>query len=220
MNGPWRQCGVTLLTIGCIVNGMGCHPCRLGKSERRAIAWMIDESDEHDSPMIRFHFPPPHDAYAGEVRRVQGMLHLDEEFRLGGNGGWFGVDVMDVTLGEPDLDENVRNNVEFLSGKRFPISTFHLREIAVDRDRLIRGRRADVTLHGDFSLKGVTIPLSVPALLEVESDPNGRFVLHLSGSFVLEELRQTFGIAGPGAEDDPAGNRLLFELQFTLVHGS
>jgi len=217
MNDPWRQSRVTLLAIGCIANGMGCHSTRVGESNGRTIVWMIDESHEHDSAVIRFHFPPPHDAYAGEVRRVQGILHLDEEFRLGREGGWFSVDVMAVTLGEPDLDENVRNNVEFLYGKKFPISRFHLREIAVDRDRHIRGRRADVTLHGDFSLKGVSIPLSVPAMLEVAKEPNGRPGLDLLGSFVLEDLRETFGISGPGDEDDPAGNRLLFEFQFRLV---
>lgn len=181
---------------------------------------MIDESDEHSSSVIRFHFPPPHDEYAGEVQRVQGMIHLDEEFRLCREGGRFSVDVMDVTLGEPDLDENVRNNVEFLFGKKFPESTLHLRRIIVDRDRFIRGRYADVTLNGDFTLKGVSIPLSVTAVLEVVVDPGGFPVLLLGGSFSLENTRETFGIEGPGAEDDPSGDRMLFEFRFRLVQCS
>lgn len=208
------------MSIWCIVIGMGCHTNRVVDSHRRSFVWKIDESLEQEVAAIRFHFPPPQDAYAGEVRRVQGMLHLDEDFRLAPEGGWFRVEVKDVALGEPDLDENVRNNVEFLAGKQFPISTFHLREITPKRHRFIRGRVAEVILHGDFMLRDVTIPLSAPATLEVVSDPGGCPVLFLCGSFVLEELRQNFGITGPGTEDNPAGNRLLFDFRFRLIRHS
>ncbi len=220
MKGSWRKYGLTLLAVGFLANGEGCRRGRAGNAERRPIFWVMDESPDNDLPTIRFHFAPPHDAYAGEVRRVQGAIHFDDEFRLGRDGGWFSVDVTNVTLGEPDLDENVRNNVEFLFGKQFPVSKYVIRSITAGRERIQGSSPVEITLHGDFQLKGVTIPLSVPAKMEYAKDSRDASVLLMSGSFSLEKLRETYGISGPGHENDPAGNRLTFEFHFTLVRGN
>jgi len=208
---------IAVLAIAHASCGTACRRTSMRTTDPRVTIWKIDESRKDGSSVIRFHFPPPQDVYAGEVGRVRGELYLGDDFLLDRSGGWFSVDVMDVTLGEPDLDENVRNNVELLSGKRFPTSTFRVRSITADQGRIVPGRRAEVTLHGDFELKGVTIPLSVSASLEFAIDSNDRSALWMSGSFALEALRKTFDIMGPGGGDDVAGDRLHFAFRFTLV---
>lgn len=158
-----------------------------------------------DAASIRFEFPPPEDAYRGEVRRVRGELVFGDLQQQSASRGWFEVDITDVTMGDADLDENVRYNIEFLEGRRFPLARFEV-------DRLIEesaakdpesGRR--VVLEGQFTLKGRTVPLSVHATLRPTGGDPRRADLILETRWTLEKLEERFGIIGPGspvAEDD------------------
>lgn len=181
--------------------------------------WTVRQDVQVEAPPIRFAFATPLEHYAGEIRRAGGELHLRKDLSLADAQGSFSVDIFALTMGEPDLDENVRNNVELLAGKKFPISRFTLRRISSDRERLTPGDSIAATLIGDFELKGVRIPLAASAVLELRTENAGPSTLSLTGSFTIESLRETFHILGPSGEDEPAGNRLTVEFHFVLVPG-
>lgn len=152
---------------------------------------------------------------AGEVRNVSGRLLLGPSDQLAGVQGRLDVNILEVTMGEPDLDSNVHNNVEFLQAKSFPQSSYEIRSITSAAKTLKPGEPAPVTLHGLFALKGVVVPMDVAAQMKLGKDGAANS-LTLEGSFAIEQLRERFHIAGPGAENDPAGDRLLldFQIQF------
>lgn len=167
---------------------------------------------------IRFEFPPPEDAYRGEVRRVRGELLLGAARRGPGARGWFEVDVTDVTMGDADLDENVRFNIEFLEGRRFPLARY-------DVDHVIEVQEPErlVTLVGRFTLKGRTVPLQVEGRIRPAGDENGPYQWVFETSWTLDRLSERFNIIGPGSpvadEDEPSGrpgDRLNFHLHVFL----
>ncbi len=179
--------------------------------------WRVAPRNDSDPPPARFTFDAPVDNYAGEFARLTGELRLSGDLDLRGAGGAFEAHILDLTMGEKDLDANVRNNVELLCGKQFPVSTFTIRSIDGAGDRLRHNSANDVTLHGELTLKGVTIPLAVPAVLEPRTDTDGRRTIRLRASFAIEQLRARFNIYGPGGENEPAGDRVRVNVDTLLV---
>lgn len=162
---------------------------------------------------ILFSFPVPHEAYAGEVRAGRGWVESDAGGRLRGE---FTVRVDDVDMGEADLNQNIRYAAEMLRGKDFPEISFAF-EDAQPAGRLApEAGPVDAVLEGTFRLKGVAVGLRVPARLQLVPAASGS-ELDLRGSFELAQLRERFGISGPGAENDPAGDRVRITVHFVLV---
>jgi len=188
------------------------------KSQLRWTTWVVVNTVGDENPPVRFRFPEPLDSYAGYVRKLQGKLAGDQNLRLFTIKGWFMADIQDVTLGDPDLDQSVRNSAELLNGRQFPVSTFTLDSVEGAADEIVEGASTRVKLRGTLELKGVAVPLEVDASFERRAAENGRPQLILKGSFGLEQLQEKFAITGPGGPDEPAGNRLVLDLHITLVH--
>jgi polyisoprenoid-binding protein YceI len=148
---------------------------------------------------IRFEFPPPEDAYRGEVRRVRGELLLGTFRNERGSHGWFEVDITDVTMGDADLDENVRFNIEFLEGRRFPLARFDVDKVTESPSREGSEQVRHVALFGRFTLKGRTVPLHVKGRIRPVGDENGPGELVLETSWTLDQLSERFNIIGPGS---------------------
>lgn len=188
----------------------GCASTGADRDARpTAEVWrVVENSDGH--PPITFSFLEPFETYSGVFPRVEGELH----FGHGGATGWFRVAIMEVTLGEADLDANVRNNMEMLAGGKFPTSTFTVRSIVGARKEY--ASEIPVTLFGGLELKDATAALIAPATIQdVEQD--GKTLRRFRGQFMIEQLRERFRIIGPGAESDPAGNRVEVRFDVTLV---
>jgi hypothetical protein len=190
--------------------------------------WTLGPQD--GSCNISFSFPPPHEDYSGEVRAATGWVEIEA---AGHASGSFTVCAADVDMGEPDLTENVRFAAEMLRGKDFPYITFDFENAHLSGCRspsdgappkcapavsaVPSGHPAhSVVLDGTFRLKGVAIPLSVPAQVEFIPREN-ETDLHLQGAFELHDLRKRFAISGPGGDDDPAGDTLRLTFDFLLT---
>lgn len=124
---------------------------------------------------------------------------------------------MDVTLGEPDLDDSVRSSKEFLFAGRHPNSRYVFKAPIPCMHDWQESVPAMVRLHGEFTLKGVTVPLEVNAVWTFRRTANGAWRLRFESDFSLEQLREVFHIVGPGGENEPAGNRLHFQVRTCLI---
>lgn len=213
---------VALLTgaasmAGCRAPGAPVTPSHESTSIKVNVRqWRVERSSSSPAP-VRFAFPPPFENHTGVFPSLDGRLYCAEGGSLAGAHGWFTVNILDVTTGEDDLDQNVRHNVEMLQGKTFPTSTFTVRSISSSRSTLESGETVSVTLEGPLELKGVVVDLIVPASITLQLDSAGGRRLRLAGRFFLEQLRERFRIAGPGTNDGPSGNRVTVEFDVVLV---
>jgi hypothetical protein len=137
-----------------------------------------------------------------------GWVEVDGQGRMSGQ---FAVRAQDVDMGEDELTQNVRYAAEMLQGEDFPEISFTFQDASLNAP-VVSGRPSRATLDGAFRLKGVEVRLSTLAEVKATSDS-----LELRGAFELTGLRERFGIVGPGAEDDPAGNMLRFSFEFVLT---
>lgn len=147
---------------------------------------------------------------------MRGEINLGKNQTLTNARGWFEVEVKNVTLGEDALDDSVRNSVEFLYSIEFPTSRFEFQSIDCSAKRLTT-QPVEGLLVGNFTLKGVSIPLRARATLSPHRHEDGQWHLDLTADFTLEQLREVFHISGPGGESEPAGNRMFFKVKTTLV---
>lgn len=179
--------------------------------------WVIPNNVSANVAPIHFHFPKPIEGYSGKVTSMRGRIQFVKDCMLSGAHGWFEVDVKNVTLGEDALDDSVRNSVEFLYSPEFPTSRFEFQSIDSSSSHLTTVDTIRGFLVGNFTLKGVSIPLRARATLRPHRHVDGQWHLDLTAEFTLEQLREVFHIAGPGGESEPAGNRMFFEVKTTLV---
>ncbi|MFQ5462359.1 MAG: YceI family protein [Phycisphaerae bacterium] len=172
------------------------------------------------APQVVFRFPAPLDGYSGEVGRVTGSFDLPSDLALAQGRGSFVAEMMTVTMGDPDLDHALHDSSFFLNAAKYPTSRFVIESIAVDPaagvSRLTYGELTAMTMSGAFTLKGVSIPLSVRSMVEpiVASDGTPRIVMR--GAF---EIRLSpFGIDGPDPPEDGsvAHDTLLFDFNLML----
>lgn len=198
--------GLRMLGLAFLVYASGC---RSAASIQR---WEAQKQEGGDPPQIRFSFDKPHDAYQGVASISHGVLHLGPRGTFEKATGRFEVSIDSISLGEAELDESVRYGAVLLQGRKYPHIRFTIREIRAGVRHL--NEVQDVVLVGDFELKGGSVPLNVSARLERQQSKEGVVRLLLSGEFNLEQLQERFGITGPGAEGDAAGNfvRITFHV--------
>lgn len=188
-----------------------------------------------NSRAISFSFPPPHNVYAGEFARVDGWLKLPCDGEICGE---FRVSVADLDMGETDLTRSVQFAAEMLQGETYPQAAFVVRQIAPQADVArfladsfgnpasetpspLESRRADrsldLALSGDFQLKGVTGPMSVPVRL-TPAAPGGTNAptLLLTGSFTIDNLTSKYNLAVP-EPGDPASDRVVVHVRLGLA---
>ncbi len=174
--------------------------------------WITDARKSGARATLVFHFPSPLSGYSGEVRRVRGKLDLASPRSLKGASASFEVDVTSVTMGEPDLDDALQGGT-FLGSQQFPQSTFITKSITADRQRLQHGQSSMATMDGIFTLKSVSIPLTVRASFEPAVSEDGAPRLNMKGTFRIPI--GAFAIEGPDGPE-PARSTLVFQFQFML----
>ncbi|MEM1107242.1 MAG: YceI family protein [Planctomycetota bacterium] len=168
--------------------------------------WTIDEAAQAFRPAVQFKFPAPLDAYSGEASSVFGTLTLGEGLSLEGSRGRFAADPASVTMGESELDSAI--HATMLEVESFPESYFELERVETEFAQPAFGTVAAAVLHGSFTMKGVSIPLSVPASVEAFLGDDGKPRLSIDGRWEVR-LLDPFGIDGPPG-DAPANDTLIY----------
>jgi len=163
-------------------------------------SWRIDMAANAERPSIRFRFPAPLDSYSGQARDLTGELRVPLR-AIGDAAGSFIVTVNSVTMGEPDLDDYLMTP-EMLDEGQYPTARFELERAEAPSDQPLEfGVVIPFTMHGQFTMKGATIPLTVPAQLELTVGVDRRPRLILQGGWRVDLMRH-FGLEGPDGPDD------------------
>ncbi len=173
--------------------------------------WIMSEEAVEGAPFLQFWFPAPLDSYAGEAKEVTGTLQLAERGTLAGATGRVEVDTSSLTMGMPELNNTVLDNV---SAEQFPLSYFELKEVQGEDLTLRPEQKTEFTGTGIFHMKGLEIPLKVDAWIRPEADENGSATLVTHAQFHIA-LADPFGIEGPPGPI-AISNRLNFYLIFQL----
>ncbi|MEM8738900.1 MAG: YceI family protein [Planctomycetota bacterium] len=168
--------------------------------------WTIDRDAQARRPAVQFKFPAPLDAYSGEAADVSGTLALGPGLTLADLRGTFHADPASVTMGEPDLDSAI--HATMLEVAKYPDATFQVERVETQFEQPAFGVVAAAVLHGSFTMKDQTIPLTVPVSVEAYLGDDGRPRLSIDGLWRLR-LLEPFGIEGPPGEA-PANDTLVF----------
>lgn len=170
--------------------------------------------DPEAGPAVQFAFPAPLDAYAGEATRVGGSLTLASVDTLAGLRGRVTVEPTSVTMGEDDLDAWIHEGV--LQAAEHPESSFEIGSVEAPADaEPAFGRPTPLTLHGTFTMKGRSVPLSVPVQVEAFVAADGTPRLRMDGAWELG-IAEPYGIDGPPG-DEEAASRLRFSCRLTYA---
>lgn len=170
--------------------------------------WRLGEPGTHAPSLVRFRFPAPLDQYAGEVMRGRGRLTLGENRTVDGGDGFVEMDPASVTMGFPDLDKALQGGM-FLATRKHGPARFEAATLSGDGRPLAFGRLVPGAATGTFTLKGISIPLTVPLEFEPVIDENARPRLLVKGGFSID--LNTFSIEGADGPA-PANHTLLIDL--------
>jgi len=102
--------------------------------------------------------------FVGEATQLTGHLNFDKELNFKTASGKFIVPVTSVTMGEPDLDLDIHKTM--LKSSKYPESDFIFSRIVSDQDKLTFGQVIAAKLPGRFTMKGITVDLTVPVSIE------------------------------------------------------
>ncbi len=177
-------------------------------------AWRLRAARPDDPPRLAFHFLSPLDGMRGEVGQVEGELVLGPDRAFAGAAGWVEAAVATVSMGDPALDEWIQGERR-LNGPGFPRARFELERLALDADALAFGRLTTGVATGTFTLKGLSVPLTMRLQLEAVVDDAGGPLLVAQGAFELP-IKDPYGMEGPGGPER-ANTTLAFDVEFPLV---
>ena len=175
--------------------------------------WLLEKPGLDDPPMIQFHFPAPLDNYSGEVNDGFGGFQLPDALQLDGGQGFIEIDTRSaVTMGDPALDEAIRGSM-ILYVKKYPNARFDLESISSDGQPIDYGRLTPAQVHGIFTLKGRSMPLTAVMEAEPIIADDGVPRLFLRGAFTINLM--DFDIEGTDGPA-PARHTLMFDVNFKL----
>ena len=172
------------------------------------LSWEITNKKNDSEPGIQFRFPPPLDAYSGEVKTFSGALNFSKGHMFTSMRGFLKTDTFSITMGEADLDSTIKGSL-FLESETYPVSEFIITNVSATMQKPGFGQLSIVNLNGIFKMKGKEQQMSVPATIEPVIGENGNPELIVSGSFSID-LRnfEIEGATGP----EPQKYTLLFDL--------
>ncbi len=174
--------------------------------------WAVDAAAQAQRPAVQFAFGAPLDNYAGRAKELSGSLKLGEGLSLQDAAGQFVVPIKSVTMGDSDLDSEIFG---WLSGKQHPDSSFRFEAIETSVEKLSFGEVIPGVLVGKFTMKGITIPLSVPVSIEAVLGSDGRPRMTIDGRWVID-ITDPFKVAGPDGPADVA-RLLIYQCHIVLA---
>lgn len=167
-----------------------------------------------EKPLVSFTFPEPLNDYKGEAKEVSGELTIAESMSTATLRGFIEVLTASVTLGESGIDENAHSAM-FMNVEKYPVSRFTITSVdAAEGASLLGAEKMGVTMHGGFTLKGITVLIRVPATLSLDSGDDGEPVrMKLEASWEINILKP-FEIPGPSTSE--AAERVVFKADLVL----
>ncbi|MBN8643938.1 MAG: YceI family protein [Planctomycetes bacterium] len=162
------------------------------------------------APPVRFQFPEPLQEYKGTASKVVAELTLpdDKEPLLDAMTLRVDVEAASVSLGEADIDANAHSAM-FMNVEKHPTSNFVL--TGIDPPGVVLGPKPAIfTMRGDFTLKGITIPVEVAAAMTRLKDGN----IELDARWTVNILKP-FEIPGPATGEAAERVDLRATLRFS-----
>jgi polyisoprenoid-binding protein YceI len=186
-------------------------------AEKPANALRFRVMPRAETAVVSFTFPEPLSDYKGEAKEVGGELTIAESMDAATLRGFIEVKTASVTLGESGIDENAHSAM-FMNVEKYPVSRFTITSVeAAEGASLLGAEKVDVKMHGDFSLKGHTIPIVVPTTLAVRRAAYGGVgAITLGASWEINILKP-FEIPGPSTGE--AAERVVFKADLVVEPG-
>jgi polyisoprenoid-binding protein YceI len=157
----------------------------------------------HSSVIFRIRHADVANFY-GVFRKVSGEVSLDEK-DLAGSSVAIEVDAASVDTRDEGRDRHLRNP-DFLDVKQFPAITFKSRSVA--------RKGEDFEVAGDFTLRGVTKPLTATVRKTGAGELNPRMGYRAGYeadfTFKRSDFGMTYGLEGKALGDEI---RILFSLE-------
>lgn len=118
--------------------------------------------------LVRFDSKAPAESFSGTTRSVRGTVCFDPSAIGDSLDAWVEVDLDSLDTGIGLRNQHMREN--HLHTDRFPVAAFRGGRVTKpSRTALAPGETATLDLSGDFSLHGVTRPITVPVVLTREA---------------------------------------------------
>ncbi len=174
--------------------------------------WAVEQIKSTTQPVGAFSFFAPLNGYAGEIKNLTGKLSLNEQGSLSNAQGSFEVQIEDITMGDLGFDKEV--HYKMLDRNNHPSSTFIFEKVTGPSSPLKLETPQEIEVTGQFTLKGKSIPLTVPATLTPVYSEEGELRLEVTTAYTLD-LFSNFKVKGPDGPS-PARDMLKFFMKFSL----
>jgi polyisoprenoid-binding protein YceI len=174
--------------------------------------WTVDPQSQQKRPAVQFAFPSPLEAYSGEATELTGTLNFGKALHFKKASGKFVVPVTSVTMGESDLDMEIHTSM--LNGSKHPESDFIFSRIVSDQDKLAFGQVIAAKLPGRFTMKGITIDLTVPVSIEAFIGEDAAPRISITGAWSIH-LADPYGLTGPDGPPE-ASDTLIYHCHIIL----
>jgi len=133
------------------------------------VTYSINEG--HYEEAVTFTSKAPLETIVGKTSKIHGFVTFDLNDITAGATGEFSVDLANLKTGIGLRDRHMREN--HLETEIFPEAKFVLRSVKTNGNAdLSDGFAKELTLEGDFSLHGVTLPKSISAVVKYIAEPN------------------------------------------------
>jgi len=200
MNGNMKAIGSAMLSLALVLS----LPLSALAQEKTGTAFTVDDPTGRNT--VTFKSVAPLEDIVGTSNQVSGTLHFDPSKPEAGGSGTLSVPVASLNTGIPLRDEHLAG-AAWLDAKGSPNITFTFSEVRdVNPVKVTdEAKTFDVVAVGDFSIKGKTKRMSVPAritwLKESESTKQRQPGDLLAARATFEVKLADFGISGPAGMD-------------------
>ncbi len=179
-------------------------------------SWIYEQSRIPNAPALAFHFAPPAQQYAGEVKEIKGWLQLGENGQWAGAKGEFIVATRSVTMGLKELDQVIY--AKLLQADSFPEAKLVIHKIKTNALKPQLGESQNLEMQADLYLKKAIIPITLVAQVDCYLDKNKQVKMGFKAQFIAQTVHKTLDIEVPAAPEAEKGN-LIFDANIELRAG-
>ena len=117
-------------------------------------------NDDAKRDIVTFTSKAPMETIVGKTAEIVGFINLDLNDIAGSANAEFEVDLASLKTGIGMRDKDMRN--KFLEIDKYPKAIFKLSKVInADENKLENGKSVDIQFEGDFTVHGVTKPMSI-----------------------------------------------------------
>jgi len=154
-------------------------------SEAKPLLFNV-KGNNHD--VISFKSDAPVEVIAGTTHHVDGVIKLDDSFKLDANHPFqirFDVDLASLDTGIPLRNDHMRDN--FLETGKYPKASFEATSVKfLEKPNLSKAQTLHLEATGNFTLHGVTVQKTIPLLVDYKPGSNKTASVRVRGSFPVK----------------------------------